>query len=83
MMFQALDRIDRKLRVRLEEVAMKADRFGERGIVDWAKRATQDALMLGKLRDRDVAALERLEDTFGHDFYNGNGAGSRGNPLYA
>ena len=63
-MFQMLDRVDKALRVRIERVATKAARDGERGIVEWALRATDDALALGRLRDRDRATLARLEDTY-------------------
>lgn len=83
VMFQALDRIDRNLRVRLEKVAMQAFRFGDDGIVDWAKRATNDALALGHLREKDVANLERLEDTYNHDFYRGNAVRNSADPAYA
>jgi hypothetical protein len=77
-MFQVLDRLDSRLRARLEKVATVASQSGDRGVVEWTARATQDALALGRLRDRDVAALERLEDTYSHDFYR-----NRGNPAYA
>jgi len=76
------NRLDRKLRNRLSAVARKADAFGEQGIVAWAQRAAEDAQMLGRLRDRDVAALERLEDTFNGEFYSGDGARSA-SPIYA
>lgn len=76
-MFQMLDRIDRRLRNRLEKVANTARECGESGIVDWAVRAANDAIVLGKLRDRDVATLDRLEDTFSHDFYRNSNGGKR------
>jgi len=72
-MFQMLDRVDKALRVRIERVAQCAARDGERGIVEWALRATDDALALGRLRDRDRATLARLEDTYGHEQLNSNG----------
>lgn len=72
-MFQMLDRVDKALRVRIERVATKAARDGDRGVVEWAVRATDDALALGRLRDRDRATLARLEDTYGHEQHNGTG----------
>jgi hypothetical protein len=74
-MFQMLDKIDRKLRARIEDVALTAERCGERGIVDWAIRAANDAVALGKLRDKDKATLERLEGTFDGDFYRNSDGG--------
>lgn len=68
-MFQMLDKIDRKLRTRIETVASTAEKCGERGIVEWAVRAANDAVALGKLRDKDAATLTRLEDTFNGDYY--------------
>jgi hypothetical protein len=68
-MFQVLDRIDRKLRERLERVTLKAAEFGDNGVVAWAARAAQDAQILGRVRDRDVKALERLEGTYNAEFY--------------
>ena len=72
-MFQMLDRVDKALRNRIERVAKEAARAGDNGVVEWAVRATDDALALGRLRDRDRATLDRLEDTYGHEFYSGNG----------
>ena len=72
-MFQMLDRIDKALRTRIERVATVAAREGDLGIVEWALRATDDALALGRLRDRDRATLARLEDTYGHEQLNDNG----------
>lgn len=69
-MFQMLDRVDKALRKRIERVAVKAAHAGDSGVVEWAVRATDDALALGRLRDRDRATLDRLEDTYGNDFYN-------------
>jgi hypothetical protein len=71
-MFQNLNKIDRNLRERLEKVADKAVQYNDRGVFDWAQRAVNDALFLGRMRDRDVANLQRLEDTYNDDFYNGN-----------
>lgn len=68
-MFQMLDNIDRRLRNRIEAVAETAKNCGENGIVDWAVRAANDAVVLGKLRDKDRETLERLEGTFANDFY--------------
>jgi len=50
-MFQMLDNIDRKLRNRIEKVASTATQCGERGIVDWAVRAANDAVALGHIRE--------------------------------
>ena len=72
-MFQMLDRVDKALRNRIERVAVRAANAGDNGVVEWAVRATDDALALGRLRDRDLATLDRLEDTYGHEFYNANG----------
>lgn len=72
--FRTLDRVDRALRNRVEKVATKAALNGDRGVVEMLVRATDDALALGRMRDRDVQALERLEDTYGHKFYNGGEA---------
>ena len=69
-MFQMLDRVDKALRVRIEAVAKRAAVDGERGIVEWAVRATDDALALGRMRDRDRATLARLEDTYDGHFQN-------------
>ena len=80
-MFQMLDKIDAHLRERIETVASTARVCGEHGIFDWAVRAADDALMLGKVRDKDLQTLERLEDTFNHDFYrNARGSAS---PIHA
>lgn len=83
--FKSLDRIDRRIRERVERIAQTALTHNEFGIVAMLERATEDALMLGRLRDRDVAALERLEDTFNHDFYRTQrGRNERQhNPAYA
>jgi len=80
-MFQMLNRIDRNVRDRVERIVRTAQAHGDAGIVAWADRAAQDALALGRLRDRDVATLERLEDTYNHDFYR-NSVGDA-NPIYA
>jgi len=72
-LFQMLDRVDKALRTRIERVATEAARAGDTAIVEWAVRATDDALALGRLRDRDREKLNRLEDTYGHEFYNANG----------
>ena len=76
-MFQMLDKIDRKLRARIEAVAKTAENCGERGVVDWAVRAANDAVALGRVRDKDMQTLERLEGTFAHEFYrNSDGENS-------
>lgn len=80
-MFQMLDRIDRNTRKRVEAIAQKAATFGDNGVVEWAARAAHDAVMLGRLRDKDVEALERLEGTYSHDYYSRNS--ERGNPIFA
>lgn len=79
-MFHILNKIDRKLRERLERVATVAARTGDNGIVDWAVRAANDAVALGRIRDRDIATLKRLEDTYGHDFYRN---AYEGNAIHA
>jgi hypothetical protein len=71
-MFQMLDKVDRKLRERLEKVTLKAAEFGDNGVVQWAARAAEDAQALGRVRDRDVKALERLEGTYNGEFYRSN-----------
>lgn len=71
-MFEMLNKIDRKLRERLEAVASKAVEFNDQGVFDWALRASSDALALGRMRDRDLANLTRLEETYNHDFYRRN-----------
>jgi hypothetical protein len=80
-MFEKLDKIDRNLRKRLENVANTAVRFNDRGVFDWANRAVENALFLGRMRDRDVANLRRLEDTYNDDFYRGNA--EHGTRVYA
>lgn len=85
-MFQMLDKIDRMVRFRLETVAETARECGEQGIVAWAVRAAEDAVALGKVRDKDMKTLERLEGTFNHDFYRDNGnsnGGSERASVYA
>lgn len=81
-MFQMLDKIDRRLRARIENVALIAERCGESGIVDWAVRAANDAVALGKLRDKDAATLDRLEGTFSNEFYS-NDNSNGGTSVYA
>lgn len=75
-MFRQINQLDLNVRRRVERVASTALAFGDRGIVEWAGRAVADALALGKLRDRDVATLQRLEDTYGHDYYNTRNGGN-------
>lgn len=84
-MFQMLDNIDRAIRLRIERVADTARQCGENGIVAWAVRAAEDAITLGKVRDKDMRTLERLEDTFNHDFYrdNSNSGGEQRTSVYA
>lgn len=73
-MIHKLNKIDRKLRDRVEKIATIAKQNGDDGIVAWTIRAAEDALALGRIRDKDIATLERLEDTYGHEFYNRNGS---------
>jgi hypothetical protein len=75
-MFQMLDRIDKRLRTRIEDVAKTASKCGERGIVDWAVRAANDAVALGRIRDKDLRTLERLEGTFADEFYRNSNGGT-------
>lgn len=83
-MFHTLNRIDRKLRDRIEAVATVAAKCGERGIMDWAVRAAHDAVALGRVRDKDLRTLERLEGTFADEFYsNSNGGDTASNSVYA
>lgn len=72
-MFQMLDKIDKAIRERVERIAKTAAQSGDRAIVEWAIRATDDALALGRIRDRDLDTLKRLEDTYGHEFYSNQG----------
>lgn len=76
-MFNKLQNFDRATRARIERVADKARRFGDGGVVAWATRAAEDAIFLGRMRDKDIATLKRLEDTYGHDFYASSGSGQR------
>lgn len=68
---QQITRLDRHLRLRIAAVEATARAFNERGVVEWAQRAVADAQALGRLRDRDIANLDRLERTFDDDFYRG------------
>lgn len=79
-MFQMLDKIDKTLRERVEKVAVTAAQFGDNGIVEWAQRAVDDALMLGRIRDKDAERLARLEETYSHDYYRNDRSVSR---IYA
>lgn len=72
-MFQMLDKIDKAIRERVERIANTAAQTGDVAIVEWAIRATDDALALGRIRDRDLDTLKRLEDTYGHEFYSNQG----------
>jgi hypothetical protein len=81
-MFQKLENIDRNLRERIAKVALVAQKCNECGIVDWAVRAANDAVMLGRVRDKDLQTLTRLEDTFADDFYR-NRVGGNASPLHA
>lgn len=64
-----LNKLDAQLRQRIEVVYAIAERAGEQGVVSWAERAAHDANVLGRLRDRDLSTLVRLEDTFSDEFY--------------
>lgn len=57
----------------LGTVLHNAIKAGDQGVIDWVNRALEDAKLLGRLRDKDIQTLERLERTYGSDFYNGNG----------
>jgi hypothetical protein len=71
-----LDLIDRKLRERVERIANTARKYGDTGIVAWTVRAADDALALGRIRDKDIETLRRLEDTYGHEYYSHSGSGN-------
>ena len=73
--------LDRATIDRINRVYEVANRFGERGVMSWAERAAADAAALNKLRERDERTLNRLEDTFNHDFYRDNGG--KFSPVYA
>lgn len=73
MDLRKLDQIDRKLRERVERIANTARNYGDSGIVAWAVRAADDAVALGRIRDKDIETLRRLEDTYGHEFYSHRG----------
>lgn len=81
-MFQMLDKIDCKLRERVERIADTALQFGDAGVVEMLQRAVDDALFLGRLRDKDAERLARLEETYNHDFYRNRGSAER-NTIYA
>lgn len=58
----------------LGNILTQATRAGDTGVVDWVNRAIEDAKLIGHLRAKDINTLERLERTYGSDFYNsGNG----------
>lgn len=76
MFHNQINKLDRKLRERIAEVAAIATKHGEAGIAEWAVRAANDAVALGRIRDKDIKTLERLEDTFGHEFYRNNDNGA-------
>lgn len=76
-----IERFDFATRDRIERVRATAERFGENGIVNWAIRAVNDAMALGRARDRDIATLTRLEKDFSSDFYNGSGG--KPGPIHA
>lgn len=82
-MFQMLDKIDRKLRDRVERVADIALQYGDEGVVEVLQRAVNDALFLGKLRDKDAERLARLEETYSHEFYSNRGSAKHANSVYA
>lgn len=75
-MFHNLDNFDKRVRARVEKVVAVAEKFGDRGIVAWAVRAAEDAAVLGRIRDKDIKTLERLEDTYGHEFYRNSNSGA-------
>lgn len=54
---------------RIGDVLMIASQHNDYGVIDWGARAIADADTTGKLRNRDVETLERLERTYNRDFY--------------
>lgn len=54
---------------RLIAVLNSAAKVNDSGVVAWVDRTFADAKMLGRLRDKDVKDLERLERTYSNDFY--------------
>lgn len=54
---------------RLGAVVNAAVRAHDVGVLAWACRAMNDGQMLGHLRDRDKETLNRLEVTYGSEFY--------------
>jgi hypothetical protein len=54
---------------RLSAVLVHAVRHADNGVVEWVNRAIADAEHLGRLRDKDVANLNRLEATYNGTFY--------------
>ena len=63
---------------RLLAVLNKAARCHDVGVVEWVDRAFHDAKALGRLRDRDVEQLARLERTYNDEYYARNTV-SKGN----
>jgi hypothetical protein len=73
--------LDNRTVTRLARVYDVADRARERGVMSWAERAARDARVLERIRDRDAATLDRLEDTFSHEFYRDYAGDAE--PVYA
>lgn len=55
---------------RLGDVLVIATEHGDSGVVDWVYVAMTYAVD-GKLRDRDLSNLSRLEGIYNSDFYRG------------
>lgn len=54
---------------RMGDVLVVATEHGDHDIIDWAARAASDARLLGRLRDRDLSTLERLEKVYSSGYY--------------
>lgn len=64
-----MTRLNDNIIERIGDVVGAALLSNDIGVVEWAERATADAKMLGRLRDRDMNTLNRLEGIFSRDFY--------------
>lgn len=64
-----LNRLSNQTVLQLGDVITVATENNDHGVVDWAVRALADARAIGRLRDRDVATLQRLQEQYSHDFY--------------
>lgn len=73
-----LTRLDSDTVQRIGDVLVTAMEYNDVGVVDWASRAVHDARLIGRLRDRDIETLDRLERTYSGRYYNRNeGTGIR------